>query len=119
MEFAIRSILSNPVYAEADEAVQAYFSNMGVPIYFGDAEDGQNISGSEHVKMAGRKFGILAYNRTLQRTGKTNRYRDMSDWVVAMGRHEPIISGADWVRTQKILKRNGEKCKPKERTLYE
>ena len=116
---AVKAILSNPVYAEADEAVQAYFSDMGVRIYFGDAEDGQNKGGSDHAKMAGRKFGILTYNRTLQRTGKTNQYRDMSDWIVAMGRHEPIISGADWVKTQKILKRNGEKCKPKERPLYE
>ena len=101
---AVRAILCNPVYAEADNAVQAYFSDMGAQIYFDDIEE---------------RFGILAYNRTLQRPGRTNQYRDASDWIIAMGRHEPIISGADWVKTQKILKRNGEKCKPKERSLYE
>lgn len=95
---AVKAILSNPVYAKADEVVQTYFSDMGIQVYF------ESIEGT---------FGILAYNRTLQRPGKTNQYRGMSDWIIARGRHEPIISGLDWVKTQKILKRNGEKCKPK------
>lgn len=95
---AVKAILTNPVYAKADEVVQTYFSDMGIQVYF------ESIEGT---------FGILAYNRTLQRPGKTNQYRDMSDWIIARGRHEPIISGVDWVKTQKILKRNGEKCKPK------
>lgn len=115
---AVRAILSNPVYSEADEVLQRYFSDMGVQIYFGDTDYGQNKNVNNHSEMA-KKFGVLAYNRTLQRPGKTNQYRSANDWIIAVGKHEPIISGTDWVKTQKILKRNGEKCKPKERPLYE
>ena len=116
---AVRAILCNPVYAEAGEAVQTYFTDLGVKVYFSSMENSQNRNISDCVDFAERKVGILAYNRTLQRPGKTNQCRNANDWIIAIGKHEPIISGTDWVKTQKILKRNGEKCKSKERILYE
>ncbi|MBQ8812961.1 MAG: recombinase family protein [Lachnospiraceae bacterium] len=104
---AVRAILSNPVYAAADEAVQRYFNEQKVPLFL-DCTAGKS---SEN-------FGLLAYNRTLQRPGKTNQIRGVSEWIVAAGKHEPIISGKDWVQVQKILQKNGEKSRPGQTNLY-
>ena len=109
---AVRAILSNPVYTEADETVRKYFSDLGIQVYFCQEQ-------KEDSDLAEKKRGVLAYNRTLQRPGKTNQYRDMSQWIIAEGKHEPLISGEDWVKVQKILKRNGEKAKRRETPLYE
>jgi len=90
---AVRAILSNPVYAAADEALQTYFGERNVPLFVCEE------------KWSG-KYGAIAYNRTLQRPGKTNQMRNPGEWIVAVGKHQPLVLGEDWVRVQLRLEKN-------------
>lgn len=91
--FTVRQILENPVYAAADADTCAYFSEQGAQLCAGPAAFDS-------------RGGIMAYNKTLQRPREPNRTRAVEEWIVAPGRHEPLVSGRDWVRVQKLLGQN-------------
>lgn len=100
---AVKNILQNPVYAIADKDMQSYFQSFDVPIWADDSDfDGER--------------GIMAYNKTEQikemdteSTALDPKYvqktlrRDIKEWIVAVGKHKGIISGADWIRVQNII----------------
>lgn len=100
--FAIRTILRNPVYAIADKCTWDYFEKIGAPVY------------AEQSEFNG-KHGIMAYNKTEQKSNRSTEYRDYSEWIVAVGKHQGIITGADWVKAQNLLLQNESKSyhKPK------
>ena len=86
----------------ADLNAWEYFDDSGAEIYAEQPEfDGIH--------------GIMAYNKTLQKSGKSNKIRDMDKWIVAVGKHRGLISGADWVKVQEMLSQNRSKSyrKPK------
>ncbi|MBS4960668.1 MAG: recombinase family protein [Clostridiales bacterium] len=99
---SIKNILTNPVYASCDEKAYAYFSN--------------NFSlCSEYQEFTG-KTGLMVYNKTSQfrkccydleitslEYVHKNQKKQQSNWIVAVGKHEPLISGSDWVDIQKCL----------------
>lgn len=90
--FAIKAILQNPVYMIGDADSFAYLKER-VNLYSEEADfDGIH--------------GIMAYNRTSQKKGKSQQFRPMGEWVVSVGKHEGIISGADWIKVQKMLENN-------------
>lgn len=91
--FTIKAILTNPVYLRADPEAYAYLRESGAALFAGsDGFDG--------------RYGVMAYNRTLQQPGKAHRPRPMTEWIVAVGQHPGVIPGRDWVAVQKILARN-------------
>lgn len=101
--FAIKAILMNPVYMIADEASWDYFNNLGVEIFASkEAFDGKN--------------GLMVYNKTLQRSGKTNIIREAEEWIVAVGKHTGLISGKEWILVQELLSQNTVKAYRKPRS---
>ncbi len=94
--FTIKNILENPVYMCADKAGFEFLTKNNVEI-FGGFETFDGIS------------GIMAYNKTIQKRGKAHETRDMSDWIIAVGKHEGIISGNDFSKVQTRLANNKDK----------
>lgn len=98
----IKAILENPVYMAADEAAWGYFTGLELEIFSArEAFDGQH--------------GMMVYNKTSQTKGRGNEFLPMEEWVIAVGAHKGIVSGADWVRVQRMLAQNKSKAyhKPK------
>lgn len=94
--FAIRAILTNPVYMIADDAAYSYLTENQVNLFADkDAFDGVH--------------GIMAYNRTIQQQGKATHIRPMEEWIVSVGKHEGVIRGEDWVRIQRTIEKNKAK----------
>lgn len=82
----IRDILQNPVYCIADTAAYEYFKSHGTDL-------------CESKEKWNSKHGISAYNkRDYSKSGAPRN--DLSDWIVAVGKHQGIISGKDWVHIQ-------------------
>ncbi len=100
--FAIKNILKNPVYMIADEQAWNYFTVADAEIY----SDREQFDGVH---------GMMVYNKTSQRTGKSNTFNSIRDWIIAVGKHEGLIKGYDWVEAQKLLEQNRSKSyhKPK------
>lgn len=94
--WGVKNILRNPVYAIADKDILDYFLENDVEVYNDvDDFDGQH--------------GIIGYCKTEKtKTGRV-KYKDLQDWIVAIGEHKGIISGKDWVEVQNILKMNEDK----------
>ncbi len=94
--FAIRGILSNPVYMIADEDAWEYLTRNEVDLFSGkEAFDG--------------KHGIMAYNRTDQPAGKAHRIKPMEEWIVSVGKHRGVITGKKWIQVQTLLELNKAK----------
>lgn len=101
--YAIRGILDNPVYMIADEDAYNYLVANNVELYADkSAFDGVH--------------GIMAYNRTLQKTGKSNQINPMDEWIVSVGKHPGLIPGAQWVAVQEKLALNKAKSYRKPRS---
>ncbi len=91
--FAIRAILTNPVYMIADEDAYDYMIENEADLFSGKEQfDGVH--------------GIMAYNRTLQRPGKANQVNPIPEWIVAVGKHPGVVPGAAWIAVQEKLELN-------------
>ena len=101
--FAIKGILSNPVYMIADEDAYNYLVENDVDLF----SDKEAFDG---------KHGIMAYNRTLQRPGKATQEKPMNEWIVSVGMHKGVIPGAVWVKVQNLLELNKSKSYRKPRS---
>lgn len=103
--FGLKAILSNPVYAAADEDTLKYFTDLETVIYNNFSE----FNG---------KHGLMVYNKTDQSGEKSHTLHKYSEWVVAIGKHKPIITGKEWVKVQELLELNKSKNyhKPKNNT---
>lgn len=76
--FAIKAILSNPVYLIADEYAYKYLTKKNVDLFSDKSEfDGVH--------------GIMAYNRTLQQPGKANQIKPI--WKAPALLHLPLDNG--------------------------
>lgn len=101
--FAIKAILTNPVYMVADEDAYDYLNDNSISLFCGK----ESFNG---------KNGLMIYNRTLQRRGKTHQIKPTNEWIAAVGKHEGFISSAKWIRVQKLLESNRSKNYKKPRS---
>ena len=115
---SVKKILTNPVYAIADENMRSYFALNDVVVWADEkAFDGVR--------------GVIAYNKTEQtkELDKNSRVldpkynqkslnRDIKEWIVSVGKHKGIISGADWIRVQNLIAdiAYNQAARPKEST---
>ena len=90
----IRDILSDPVYMIADKDAFEYFTLHNVDLVRTDFD---NVA------------GVIAYNYITRKTNRPNVLHPIEQWVVSVGEHQGLISGADWVLAQEYLKRNSNK----------
>lgn len=94
--FALRNILNNPVYAAADKDTYKYFIDNDYEVY------------SDLNEFTGKK-GVMAYNKTIQKKNTSNKLRDSSEWIIAVGKHPAIIKGKDWIKVQDMIDKNKSK----------
>lgn len=91
----IRDILTNPVYCTADETSFQYFSDLGCQVF------------AEQQELNGQS-GFISYGKT-----SSGRYKSkdnpMSDWIIAVGKHQGIIESKDWIQVQRLLETNKKK----------
>lgn len=100
--FAIKNILTNPVYMIADQDAYQYLTERGVDLF------------AEQEDFDGER-GLMVYNRTIQKAGRANQLRPMEEWIVAVGKHPGLIPGAQWVKVQRLLEQNRDKSYRKPR----
>lgn len=93
----LKSILTNPVYAKSSEEIFDYLISQGMTL----CGEPDNI------------HGLLTYNKlkTLySKEGNHSReFRNTSDWIVAVSKHEGIIDSDNWLKIQKIYSGNSDK----------
>ena len=100
---AVKNILQNPVYALADEDLHSYFTSLNAMI----SSDDNDFDGTR---------GIMAYNKTEQikeigadstalnpKFVQKSSRRNIKEWIVAVGKHQGIISGANWIKAQNLI----------------
>lgn len=89
---SLRDILQNPVYAIADQDSYSYFLEKNADLTYNLTKNPSN-------------FGLMVYNKRDYSQKNTPR-RDVSHWIVALGKHPGVVSGADWISVQQILEGN-------------
>ena len=89
----IRGILINPVYTAASRSIYEYFTHLNCIIPCSQ----ENFTG---------QYGIMPYNR--HRKGKSNKVNDTNKWIIAIGKHTPIIENEVWLKVQKQLQMNSK-----------
>ncbi|QGU94933.1 recombinase family protein [Clostridium bovifaecis] len=99
---ALVFILTNPVYVIADQLFYEYCSSKNMDI----ASSYEDFNGNN---------GVMVYNKRVVKPNKSVKKRDMSEWIVAIGKHKGIISSNDWIKVQNLLHENSLKA-PREGT---
>lgn len=82
---ALQLLLRNPAYVKSSELVISYLSTKGAAVF---GEPNGN--------------GILSYNKK----DSKDKYRDISEWILSISKHEGIIEDILWIKVQKQLDRN-------------
>ena len=93
----LKTLLANPVYCVADKNVYKYLSDKGVEIF------------SPKSEFKG-KYGLSCYNKTSKDNKKITRPKDYSEWIIAVAKHEGIVSSNYWIKAQNIIANNKDKA---------
>ncbi|MBN1042549.1 recombinase family protein [Clostridium botulinum] len=82
---ALQLLLRNPVYVKSSNLVISYLETKGATVL---GEPNNN--------------GILTYKKK----DSNDRYKDISEWILAIARHEGILEDTLWLNVQKQLDKN-------------
>ena len=95
--WGIKKILTNPVYAIADKDMFNYFKDNDMDIF------------NEEIDWDGT-YGVMSYNKTIKTKTGSVKTKDKDQWINAIGKHQGIIKGKDWVEVQILLNNNQNKA---------
>lgn len=95
--FSLITILKNPVYVVADNKIKDFFEKMNVTIYETGIEKCNGIN------------GLLAYNKREELMGKTKSYKDITEWIIAVGKHQGIIPSQQFIKVWNLIVNNKDK----------
>ncbi|MDO4267419.1 MAG: recombinase family protein [Eubacteriales bacterium] len=84
----LHSLITNPVYCQNSADAYDYFSSRGCRLPDPELFDGQH--------------GLIGYGRT-KSLDTTHRKQACSQWIIAIGIHDPVIPASDWIAAQERL----------------
>ncbi len=93
-DFALKNLLTNPVYCLADPDAYDYFYQLGCAL-----PDREQFDGS---------FGCMPYNRHNEKPGQS-ALRQPDQWVIAVGRHPGLVDGKTFITIQRRLNADAQK----------
>lgn len=88
----VKRVLANPIYVKSSPKVEKYLKSLGI-----------NVFGEPNGN------GYLTYNKTKN----IIHYRDISEWIAAVGKHPGIIDSEEWLECQSIQDKNKDKKMPR------
>lgn len=89
---SIKRILQNLVYVNVDVDILNYLESKNITL-----ENKDKILNGE------LNNGLISYGKANKTKDEGVEFRDESEWIVAVGKHKGIISGADYIKIQKVL----------------
>ncbi|MCY6957917.1 recombinase family protein [Clostridium brassicae] len=92
----VRQIIINPVYCISDDKIFKWFRNQGATLH--GTPDGTH--------------GLMVYNK--REGGK--KEKAISEWIIAIGKHNGIIPSNIWLKCQSIIQENKSKISPRSGT---
>lgn len=92
----VEQIIINPVYCISDNKIFDWFKNKGATVC--GVPDGIH--------------GLMVYNK--REGGK--KEKDISEWIIAVGKHKGTITSDTWLSCQKIIEDNKSKSSPRSGT---
>lgn len=95
--WGLKKILTNPVYAIADKDMFNYFKDNDMDIF------------NDEIDWDGT-YGVMSYNKTSKTKTGSVKTKDKDQWINAIGKHQGIIKGKDWVDVQTLLNSNQNKA---------
>ncbi|MBB6217162.1 site-specific DNA recombinase [Anaerosolibacter carboniphilus] len=93
----LKMILTNPVYAVADQLLYEYFESYGADM----AGPKQEFDGYH---------GLMVFNKHDEKKKNKVMRKDKSEWIVAVGDHMGIIPSKDWIHVQNLIDANADKA---------
>ena len=100
--FSLITIFKNPVYVIADEKIKNFFEEKGATIY-----NNSNIQNEKEIY--NKKTGLISYNKRLEIPGKTQSLKDISEWIIAIGKHNGLITSDQFINVWNIITNNQNK----------
>lgn len=92
----VQQIIDNPVYCISDDKIFEWFKKQNAAVC--GSPDG--------------KHGLMVYSK--RKNGK--KEKPLDEWIVAIGKHEGIISSENWLKCQQITNENKLKTSPRSGT---
>ena len=104
-----RLVLRNPIYCTADKCSYDYFIDHEGNV-FGDLADFDGQRGlSAYNKTDQEKYEDSGSTFISPKFVQTIENKPISEWIIAVGRHEGFISSERWIETQELLDAIAEK----------
>lgn len=94
---SVAFILTNPVYAVADEKLYEYCFSKGMDI----ASPKSDFNG---------KHGLMVFNKRITKKNRVVSLKDYAEWVVAVGKHKGVIPSDQWIKVQNMYQTNRTKA---------